>query len=91
MCLAYLCRHAPYCLQYLEQVRNHQNFRFCAIPQIMAIGTLSLCYNNPKVFAGEVTAATVHGLSLACAKQHACLRLLLLGLAPSFHPMSISR
>eukprot|EP00891_Asterochloris_glomerata_P003150 jgi/Astpho2/3150/Aster-03429 len=47
-------RHAPYCLQYLEQVRNHQNFRFCAIPQIMAIGTLSLCYNNPKVFAGVV-------------------------------------
>ena len=54
MCLAYLCRHAPYCLQYLGQVRNHQNFRFCAIPQIMAIGTLSLCYNNPKVFAGEL-------------------------------------
>ena len=52
-CLTYLCRHAPNCLQYLEQVRNHQNFRFCAIPQIMAIGTLSLCYNNPKVFAGE--------------------------------------
>lgn len=25
-------------------------FRFCAIPQIMAIATLAECYNNPEVF-----------------------------------------
>ncbi|DBB12544.1 TPA: hypothetical protein ACH3X3_005339 [Trebouxia sp. C0006] len=47
-------RHAPECLRYMEQVRNPQNFRFCAIPQVMAVGTLALCYNNPKVFTGVV-------------------------------------
>ncbi|DBA93310.1 hypothetical protein WJX79_008701 [Trebouxia sp. C0005] len=47
-------RHAPECLRYMEQVRNPKNFRFCAIPQVMAIGTLALCYNNPKVFTGVV-------------------------------------
>ena len=47
------CRHAPYCLQYLEKVKDRQNFRFCAIPQVMAIGTLALCYNNPEVFTGK--------------------------------------
>ena len=29
-----------------------QVFRFCAIPQVMAIGTLALCYNNHEVFTG---------------------------------------
>ncbi|KAL0033731.1 hypothetical protein WJX77_002894 [Trebouxia sp. C0004] len=47
-------RHAPECLRYMGQVRDPQNFRFCAIPQIMAVGTLALCYNNPKVFTGVV-------------------------------------
>lgn len=28
-------------------------FRFCAIPQTMAIATLYECYNNPDVFTGE--------------------------------------
>lgn len=47
------CRHAPMCLKYMEKVQNDQNFRFCAIPQVMAIGTLALCFNNHKVFTGE--------------------------------------
>ena len=29
-----------------------QVFRFCAIPQVMAIGTLAMCYNNHEVFTG---------------------------------------
>ena len=29
-------------------------FRFCAIPQVMAIATLEKCYNNPDVFTGVV-------------------------------------
>ncbi len=29
-----------------------QVFRFCAIPQVMAMGTLALCYNNYEVFTG---------------------------------------
>jgi hypothetical protein len=28
-------------------------FRFCAIPQIMSIGTLALLYNNHGVYTGE--------------------------------------
>ena len=46
------CRHAPECLRYLQELRDPQIFRFCAIPQVMAMGTLALCYNNPKVFTG---------------------------------------
>ena len=46
-------RHAPECLRYMEKVQDPQNFRFCAIPQVMAVGTLALCYNNPKVFHGK--------------------------------------
>ena len=38
----------------MERVKNHQNFRFCAIPQVMAVGTLALCYNNPRVFTGKL-------------------------------------
>lgn len=30
-----------------------QIFKFCAIPQVMAIGTLAMCYNNHKVFTGS--------------------------------------
>ena len=39
-----------------------QVFRFCAIPQVMAIGTLALCYNNHEVFTGlrPVLANAVH-------------------------------
>jgi farnesyl-diphosphate farnesyltransferase len=36
----------------MEGLHNVNVFRFCAIPQIMAIGTLSLCYNNERVFEG---------------------------------------
>ncbi|XP_020588218.1 squalene synthase-like [Phalaenopsis equestris] len=46
--------HAEDCLQYLSNLKSHNIFRFCAIPQIMAIGTLALCYNNVEVFRGVV-------------------------------------
>jgi farnesyl-diphosphate farnesyltransferase len=29
-------------------------FKFCAIPQVMAIATLDLCYNNYEVFKREI-------------------------------------
>ena len=29
-------------------------YRFCAIPQVMAIATLAELYNNPQVFTGVV-------------------------------------
>ena len=47
-------QHTPDCLSYLAQLQNQQVFRFCAIPQVMAIATLAKLYNNPKVFTGVV-------------------------------------
>jgi len=43
----------PHCIKYMKGLRDRDVFRFCAIPQIMAIGTLALCYNNGQVFEGE--------------------------------------
>jgi hypothetical protein len=36
----------------MHGLRNGSVFRFCAIPQIMAIGTLALCFDNGAVFEG---------------------------------------
>ncbi|CAL8316078.1 unnamed protein product [Merluccius merluccius] len=47
-------RHVPDVLTYLVRLRNQSIFNFCAIPQVMALATLSACYNNPKVFGGVV-------------------------------------
>lgn len=44
--------HVPDCLEYMRRLKNPSNFRFCAIPQVMAISTLELCYDNPDVFTG---------------------------------------
>ncbi len=44
--------HSQDCLAYLNQLQNKDVFRFCAIPQIMAIATLAECYNNRKIFTG---------------------------------------
>ena len=45
---------APDCLAYLKKLQCEEIFRFCAIPQVMAIATLSEVYNNKKVFSGVV-------------------------------------
>uniref|UniRef100_A0A3B4WM69 Squalene synthase n=1 Tax=Seriola lalandi dorsalis TaxID=1841481 RepID=A0A3B4WM69_SERLL len=47
-------RHVPDVIAYLSRLRNQSVFNFCAIPQVMAIATLSKCYNNPMVFQGVV-------------------------------------
>ncbi|XP_074275452.1 squalene synthase-like [Silene latifolia] len=46
--------HVEDSLTYMSALRDHAIFRFCAIPQIMAIGTLALCYDNIQVFRGVV-------------------------------------
>ncbi|CAI9103727.1 OLC1v1002265C1 [Oldenlandia corymbosa var. corymbosa] len=46
--------HVEDCLTYMSNLRDPAIFRFCAIPQIMAIGTLAMCYNNIEVFRGVV-------------------------------------
>lgn len=44
--------HAPSVLDYLSRLKDQQIFNFCAIPQVMAIATLALIYNNKGVFKG---------------------------------------
>ncbi|EFA80770.1 farnesyl-diphosphate farnesyltransferase [Heterostelium album PN500] len=46
--------HAIVSLDYMSRLRNPKVIGFCAIPQVMAIGTLSACYNNHGVFTGVV-------------------------------------
>jgi len=46
--------HAADSLDYLQIIKDPSVFRFCAIPQVMAIATLYECYNNPDVFKREV-------------------------------------
>ncbi|KAB2091744.1 hypothetical protein ERO13_A03G198400v2 [Gossypium hirsutum] len=46
--------HVDDCLKYMSALPDPAIFRFCAIPQVMAIGTLALCYNNIEVFRGVV-------------------------------------
>ena len=57
-CLNHLVTNAlecvPECLEYLAMLKTDEVFRFCAIPQVMAIATLHELYNNEKVFTGVV-------------------------------------
>ncbi len=46
--------HVPACLEFLECIDNEKIFRFCAIPQLMAIATLKELYNNPEVLHKNV-------------------------------------
>lgn len=47
-------RHVENCIHYLNMIRNPEVFRFCAIPQVMAMATLAKIYNNPDVFTEVV-------------------------------------
>jgi len=46
--------HATDCLAYLKHLRNENIFKFCAIPQVMAMATLCKIYSNPDVFIKNV-------------------------------------
>jgi farnesyl-diphosphate farnesyltransferase len=46
--------HYTDCLDYLTMLQDKSVFRFCAIPQVMALATLRLVYNNPLVFSENV-------------------------------------
>jgi farnesyl-diphosphate farnesyltransferase len=43
-------RHIPESIEYLSLVKNNSNFKFCAIPQVVAMQTLATLFNNPNVF-----------------------------------------
>ena len=53
-CLNHLCVDAlelvPSTLDYLSQLRNPTVFQFAAIPQLMALASLTHFYNNPALF-----------------------------------------
>ena len=46
--------HFQFCLQYISKLQNQNTIVFCSIPQIMALATLELCYNNYEVFMREL-------------------------------------
>lgn len=46
--------HIPDVMDYMDMLSNQSVFNFCVIPQIMAIATLSACYNNYNVFTSVV-------------------------------------
>jgi farnesyl-diphosphate farnesyltransferase len=43
-------KHIPQCIEYLSIVYDPKHFRFCEIPQVVAIQTLSTLFNNKNVF-----------------------------------------
>lgn len=47
-------KHLPACIRYMEALKDSKVFKFCAIPQVMAIATLERLANNPDVFTGIV-------------------------------------
>jgi len=57
-CLNFLVGDAlelvPDSLEYLGRLTTPEVFRFCAIPQVMAIATLEACFDNPRLFTGVV-------------------------------------
>ncbi|KAI9488419.1 farnesyl-diphosphate farnesyltransferase [Zychaea mexicana] len=44
----------PDVLTYMAQLRNQSVFNFCAIPQVMAIATLALVFNNMDVYQRNI-------------------------------------
>jgi farnesyl-diphosphate farnesyltransferase len=46
--------HATDALDYLSLLKNQSVFNFCAIPAVMAMATLELCFMNPAVFERNV-------------------------------------
>ncbi|GAB5592145.1 bifunctional farnesyl-diphosphate farnesyltransferase/squalene synthase [Umbelopsis nana] len=46
--------HIPDVLTYLSSLKNQSVFNFCAIPQVMAIATLSLVFNNKDIYQRNV-------------------------------------
>jgi farnesyl-diphosphate farnesyltransferase len=44
----------PDVLTYLSKLQNQSVFNFCAIPQVMAISTLALVFNNLDVYQRNV-------------------------------------
>ncbi|KAG0016937.1 bifunctional farnesyl-diphosphate farnesyltransferase/squalene synthase [Podila clonocystis] len=46
-------RHMKDVLEYLALIKNKSVFKFCAIPQVMAIATLNMLHTNYKIYTHE--------------------------------------
>ncbi|ESL10210.1 farnesyltransferase [Trypanosoma rangeli SC58] len=46
--------HVPHVVEYITSLRDPSVFAFCAIPQVMAMATLALVFNNKDVFHTKV-------------------------------------
>lgn len=47
-------KDVPEVLTYLSKLKNQSVFNFCAIPQVMAIATLALVFNNLDVYQRNI-------------------------------------
>jgi farnesyl-diphosphate farnesyltransferase len=47
-------RHSIDALDYLRLLKNQSVFNFCAIPAVMAMATLALCFMNPEMFQRNI-------------------------------------
>ena len=61
--------HIEDSIEYMSNLRNEQVFKFCAIPQVMAIATLEKCYNNSNVFKTEVKISKLLAMQLIGVKD----------------------
>ncbi|KAJ2725468.1 bifunctional farnesyl-diphosphate farnesyltransferase/squalene synthase [Coemansia sp. Benny D115] len=66
MC-ANVLAHIPDVIEYLSSIQEPSVFRFCAIPQSMAIATIALCYNNERVLDENVKIRKGEALKLIAA------------------------
>ncbi|RCI02473.1 bifunctional farnesyl-diphosphate farnesyltransferase/squalene synthase, partial [Rhizopus stolonifer] len=62
--------HVPDVLVYLSQLKNQSVFNFCAIPQVMAIATLSLVFNNPDIYQRNIKIRKGEAVKLILASTH---------------------
>jgi len=62
----------PDCLEYLARLQDGATYRFCAIPQVMAMATLAECFDNPKLFTGvvKIRKGLTARLICACVEGH---------------------
>lgn len=69
--------HVPDCLYYLAAVKEQSMFNFCVIPQVMAIATLELVFQNKNVLTGHVklrkgTSCEVSGSEICKCENPMC-------------------
>ncbi len=63
----------PDALEYLSRLKTPEVYRFCAIPQVMAVATLYECFDNAEVFTGvvKIRKGTAARLIVDTQKGHA--------------------